>query len=452
MSCCSTVKKCSSSQELEKLKMHFDSVEVEDLDRYRLLTLKDRSNKSSIDWTVWLQVKVSYGYTLGYTSKSDDEQLSNTCKEILKWIDVLKNFEKDKKVKQLSLFGDDEEDDELKELPPSPDSDGNWTKYFRDCERVRKNNLLKQYSFFELCELDGSYIYKDIDFRPLLPKSNDELIEIAKETIMHHYSDKSKPFEGRFEVYKHNEWDDKYSSLFNEESMTDFELLERTRFKLSLYFVPYTEEGYVFVDDSFTGRYHSKSYSYRFAFRRGELEYWSMSFDNDKSILPYYTLNDKGFIKWLREFFDIAECEYISDNEVIKENLKCYFNALFSRHKDIDVIQLVNKHDNWKSFRSEINKITTADDKNSGGSGFSHDGLNGGYQTFNKGEVKIIQNARQRISIGRSIDGLEKYSYNSNNDSVYVFKAIGDEILKEAFERFKTTKVVQSSIFDFLVA
>ena len=63
MSCCviPKAKKSSSIKQLDQLRDYFDFVELEDLEKYRVLTLKNQVKKRDtiIEYEVWLQVKIA---------------------------------------------------------------------------------------------------------------------------------------------------------------------------------------------------------------------------------------------------------------------------------------------------------------------------------------------------------------------------------------------------------
>lgn len=184
---------------LDELKKKFDIVEIDEShDRYNVLTCKDLVKKSSsqIQYIVWLQLKINKRIeieTEKYISMKDSKEYIESCiKSINDWSEKLINFEN--KNQQLSLFGNNEI--ELEKEPESPrgGEDNSWNSYFRKQEKVRKNNLMKQYSFFELFNDHSSFwLYKDIDFRKSLPLY-DETINLIKNLII-----KYKDNPGRYE-------------------------------------------------------------------------------------------------------------------------------------------------------------------------------------------------------------------------------------------------------------
>ena len=206
---CAKPKKVSLTS-LAGLKKHFDEVLLERTESCNLLTLRDKANRVNYDWIVWLQVKIPFKGHNSHAGESDEKYVEGVCKNILDWVDLLKNFDKTES-KQLSLF-DDGSEDVLEKVPEMPKSgeERSWSKYHNECERIKKNNLKKKYSFFELCSIanswhsynDPSVVQSWID---KLPKSNAEMIELVKDAIIKGTS--SKEGHGRFEDFW---WDDEY--------------------------------------------------------------------------------------------------------------------------------------------------------------------------------------------------------------------------------------------------
>lgn len=439
MSCCTIKpKKNSSIKEFDKLKGYFDLVELEDLEKYRLLTLKDKAKRSNYDWIVWLQVKVPYGNTKGRSSRTNEEYLTGVCKNISDWVDTLVNFEKLDSGKQLSLF-DDGTDDELEKEPPYPTSDGGWSKYHKDLEKIRKNNLMKKYSFFELCDLTHAwYTYYDIDRKHLLPQSDKEMIELVKEAIV----------KGTSTDEGHGRFDDT-NYMTRDGALSDIELITRVKMLIRLHLVPYTREFHVCTDNSYSSWESEKQTSYRYWFDGKKINGSSWEDTND---FRSYELYDLEFIDWLRNHFNIAHKEVISDEDILKENLNCLFRRVYGfDNPSFDAVNEIKKAKNFKEFK--VKALAFASLGNGGGSGYSIDGFDGSYNLFNgrKGKVLTIeQNIDQRISLNRSVEGLEISDFKDN--SVYVYKLNFDEALEKAFEIFKNEVARQSSIFDFLAA
>lgn len=434
MSCCEIEVKTPSSENMKKLQKHFDSVEVVEKEEYRVLILKDRANKSNIDWVVWLEVKIRYGQKSERASKIDEEYLTGACESILDWVELLVDFEKGKnESKQLSLFGDDSEDD-FEVEPKSPDSNGNWAKYFKDCARVRRNNLKKQYSFFELCNLtDDWYIYRDLDYRNLLPHGNKEMIEIVKQEILKVGTSADR---GSF--------NDEVNYICKNGALSDIELINRVKHLIHMELVPYVREFYVWVDDSYSANTREKEISHRCWFDGKTIN----AALHDYRDYPVYDLNDVDFIAWLRNHFNITNIECISDEEVLKKNISHYMNSmLWYKREGYNFEEKINTFSTWKQFKSDILsylKDNGLSSNNGGGSGYSIDSFRGGYSLDKKGHVEVLQNYRDREAMGRDIESLPRHQ--NNESQVVVYDLTGDEIYKQAFELF-TNKPI--SLFDF---
>jgi len=443
MSCCTINKDTSSStKELNELGKHFDEVILEQKEKYQLLTLRDKCNKLNYDYVVWLEVKVANAETNSCT-KSSNEKLSGACKGILDWIDILKNFEKSDIGKQLSLFEDDE--NELEEEPAIPNGeDLNLNKYFRDRDKVRKNNLAKQYSFFELFRSTNSWwSYDDNDFTKLLPTSNKEMIELVKSAIIRGTSS-----EKGHEIFDDYSWDDDYNYICRDGALSDRELFKRVIRCVRLYLVPYKQYSYVYYDNSYSAIVHKEKTDYHFLFDGRDIH--SSNWMNGD--FPTYNLYDKNFILWMREYFKVDYKEVITDDDILRENLKAFFKFLIGHDsfEKYNFDKKINTFRDWKQFKADI-KYLTPIGHNGGGSGYSIDSFRGGFSIDKKGKITITQNANERIELGRSIDGLDFCEYEDND--VIVFNLVGDDIYKKAFELFNKKAIVnQTSLFDFMAA
>jgi hypothetical protein len=442
MSCC-TVKKqktSSSIKEFDLLKNHFDIVELEDKDKYRLLTLKDKTKSfnSDIDWIVWLQVKVSYGYQDRYTTRDDNYMLEQVCKKIYTWIDILKNFDKNNQTKQLSLFADEIDENELEPEPQMPTTDGGWSKYHKECEDIRKRNLMKQYSFFELLDIEY-YTYSGIDYRSKLP-TIEGIREKLKQAII-----KGTNNPGRYDEF----WFDYPSYLTRDGGLSDIELKIRLR-SIRLFLVPYTSPFKAWTDDSYSLHTREESIDYRF-YLDGERLTTCGPHDNDKLDLPTYNdLYNLEFLDWVRNTLNIPYKEVISDDDILRENLRHYFNSLLWYGKvNYDFVKKIQTFQNWKQFKTDINlylKINNID-SNGGGSAYSLDGFSGNYSKDKKGQIKITQKQNERISLNRNVDlPLNDYG------EYIIYDLTGDEIYKKAFELLNehSKNRVQTSLFDFM--
>lgn len=428
---------------LAGLKKHFDEVLLERTEFCNLLTLRDKANRANYDWIVWLQVKIPFKDHNSHSGESHEQYIEGVCKNILNWVDLLKNFDKSES-KQLSLFNDGS-DDEMEHEPESPRgaSDGNWSKYNRECEKVKINNLKKKYSFFELCDISNSWnAYHDPSvvqsWINKLPKTNAEMIELVKAAIVKGTS--SEDGHGRFEEFW---WDDSSGYMTRDGALSDFEMIDRVKRLIRLYLVPYTRYFHVSTDNSFSSWEFKEKAEFRFWFDGKNIQGMSWLKSED---LPEYELFDYGFISWLREYFGIPEKEVISDDDILKRNLIGLFERAFNK---FDVIDEIKKAKNVNEFKSKA--LAHAKLGNGGGSGYSIDGFSGSYDLFQgkKGHVlSIKQSIQQRLQLNRSIEGMEADSY--DNQRVYVFQLTFVQALEKAYELFGSPKPKQLDLFDFL--
>ena len=436
MGCCTIKKDTSSTKELEKLKGYFDEVTLEDKGAYNLLTLKDRANKANYDYIVWLSVKVQKGYTYEQThsSKTDDEMIEKVCSSILDWIDILKNFEKkNTEHKQLSLF--EEFNDDSEELEKMPINDGNWDKYFRECEKVRKRNLMKQYGFFDLLNI-SFYTYNGIDYRKKLP-TTEEVRELFKKAIT---IGKENP--GRHEWF----WFDSPDYLSDNDGLSDYELKNRLR-SIRIYLLPYKSYFSVGTDLSYTATLFEETTHYRYYLDGNRLSTYDSCHDNDKLKLPTYdNLFDEEFLLWLRDFMSIKKAEVISDEDILKENIKSFMNSLlWYERRNYDFVKRINTVSNWKEFKKDLFdfcKEKGIDKQNGGCSGCSLDDFGGWIELSKKGKIEVTQDCKTREALKRNIDGLKVDNYGH----YIVWNLTGDEIYQKTYELFDTK---HSTLFDF---
>jgi len=445
MSCCIIKQNTSSSiSELNKLNKYFDEIVLEQKEKYQLLTFRDKANRSNYDYIVWLSIKVSKGYKNGYFSKSDDEILSSVCKSILEWIDALLKYKKEDTLKQSSfdLFGD--EQDVLEKLPEPPKEIDKYERYSKECSRINKKNAIEKYSFFELISIDYS-TYKGIDYRKSLP-NKEEIRELYKQGIL---KGKDKP--GRYDEF----WWDYPKNITETDGLSDIELVDRLN-SIRLFLVPYKKHFSAFVDMSYTD-HSSKTrdsytdYRYYLDGARGLSTYCAHDYDTLE--LPLYDdIFNSEFLEWVRNTLKVPHKEVISDEDILKENLKHYFNSLLWHKRDKYCFEeKINSFKDWKQFKTNIVSFCkeNALDLNGGGSGYSLDGFYGSYSLDRKGSITISQDYRARESINRDIDELE-----IEHNRYIVFHLSGDEIYKKAFELLskRSDIVVQKSLFDFMAA
>ena len=438
---CSIVKKETSSTNvaLDKLQKYFDEITLEEFEKYTQITFKDKANKPNYDWTVWLSYKVqkndekSSGYAHNY--RDAEYYMQEVCTKVLDWVDCLKDSIKEDEPKQLSLFGEPEED-ETEKLPPHPTNDGGWSKYNKECERIKKANKMKQYSFLELVNVEY-YTYSDIDYRQKLP-SLERVRELIKDAVINGMNNP-----GRYNDF----WLDTPSYLTRDGGLSDYELIGRLTCTMRLFLLPYTSYPYVMSDDSFNGGMSDRRVSHRYYLDGTKLSTCS-SHDNDKLDLPNYDgLYNLELVEWIRETMQIARKEVATDEEVLEENLINYFRL---DHLDFDMKREVNSVKNWKTFRARFYDTIKENNYNvtGGGSGYRIDGYSGGYSDkgSKKGSISITQNLELRESLGRECEQLNDYN------EVIVYDLKGDALFEKAFEIFNKKVVKQVSLLDLMAA
>lgn len=429
---------------LDDLKKIFDVVEIdENNEKYNLLTCKDLVKRfgSNIDYSVWIQLKISKGHTKNTnygTPKDSKSYLEDCLLDLNNWVELLINFDKNNSKQQLSLF---EEDNvlELEKEPVSPrgGEDNDWNGYFKKVEKVRKNNLLKQYSFFELFnDHSSSWLYTDIDWRKFIPSQN-EIVTMFKNTILKY---KDKP--GRYE----DGWfDDTSKWITRDGALSDFELFERVRFQLRLYLVPYKSFGHVITDLSFNHSYFEESIEYRFYLNNGKLESYG-SYDYDKTDLPIYDLNNEEFVSWLRKTLDVPTKEIDSDDEVLNNGIEQFLNSfLWYGREEYNWKTRIKNFKDWKSFKNDFFSFKKMKniDNNGSSSLIASDGYRGSLNyDKNKYGITILQDKKLREELNRKIIPTDY------NDDSLVIELKGDEVFKKAFELFGSVK--QVSLLDFM--
>lgn len=441
------VKISTSIKDLDKLSKYFDIVEIDrSHKKYNLLTCKDRVVKANntIQYSVWLQLKVSKGSSAGTAhyqmEKTCDDKLEDTVSKILPWVDLLINFEENSNSSvQLSLFDEPQKKNGiiLEKEPESPGTgnDRAWGPYFKKCEQVKINNLKKQYKFFELFEDTRYHIYRDNDWRKFLP-SNDELIEEAKRIIL-----KYKDNVGR---YDDGWFDDEYKYLTRDGALSDYELFYRLRLVIRLYFVPYKRYFHISTDDSYSSWESKEENSHRFWFSGREMNY-SCSSDYDKNDLPKYDLFQPDFIQWIRDTLNIANKDYITDDEALKSGIEQFMrgNKLMDNWKEI-----IQECRTDKEFLSRINTYLTDDDydsRNGGQSLCGVDGYNGRISyDKKKSKIELDQDLMIREMLDRDITNVTRFG------DVNVYILTGKEIYLKAFSLFKKQQSKQKNIFDII--
>ena len=444
MSC--TVKKqetFSSLKELDTLNKMFDEVNIVEKEKYQVLTLRDKANKLNYDYIVWLELKISNDKFNGYSHTSKQDNLKRCLEKLVLWVDLIKNSESSSKPKQLSLFGDDEDEEEM------PTGEDSWDKYNKECKKINIKNIKKKYSFFELFD-PKHYTYKGIDYRKSLP-SKEEIRELYKKAILDG-KDKPSRYDHRSDWY----WWDRPVYLADKDGLSDIELRDRMS-SIRLFLVPYTEYFTAFIDNSFTDHSEDRTskISYRYYLDGSRLSTYG-AHDYDTHDLPKYeNLFNLEFIDWVRNTLDVPYKEAISDKDILKENIESFFNSMLWYGKDdYNLLEKINSFTNWKQFKADILSFCESRgiDANGSGSGYSLDGFDGSYALDKKGSITINQRLEDRIELNRNIDGLERDDWRDNN-YVVVYSLAGDEIYKKAFELLNKREVAsQVSLFDFLAA
>ena len=430
---------------LDDLKKFFDVVEIDESnEKYNLLTCKDivRRSGTVIKYNVWLQLKInkSHQKSFQYEAIKDSKTYIEECLvDINNWIELLLNFEKKNTNQQLSLF----EEDNVIELEKEPESprggeDNTWNSYQRKTEKVRKNNLKKLFSFFDLFnDHSSSWLYTDIDWRKFLP-TQDEVISMFKEIIT-----KYKVNPGR---YDDGWFDDESHWITRDGPLSDFELFERVMFQTRLHIVPYKHFSRVNVDLSYGHTVFEDSIDYRFYFINGKLKQYS-SCDYDKKDLPKYKLYNDEFISWLRETFNVPNKEIDSDEEVLKSGIVQFLDKILWYGKDeYNWKSKIKSFKEWKSFKNDLISFIKMKNINCNGgcSLIAEDGYRGSLDYFSsKYSITIYQNRKLREKLNREITTC-CYS----NESL-VFEIKGDEIFKKAFEFFGSN-IKQLSLLDFM--
>jgi hypothetical protein len=443
-SSCSFKPKKVSLVSLQGLKSHFDQVMLERMEDFNLLTLRDKANKSNYDWIIWLQVKIPFGDHNTCSIRTDEEYIEGVCKEILTWVDLLKNFEKKSEPKQLSLFGEELGDDELEIEPESPTSgeDRSWSKYWRERERVRVSNLKKKYSFFELVDFHSSWLvyhepYVVQSWIRQLPQNNLEMIELVKDAII---KGTSGDYDNRNDEFW---WDDDTNYMKRDGALSDYDLIARVKQLIRLYLVPYTEYFSVSTDLSYSAWDRKEQTSYRFWFDGRKLNGCSW-LRNDE--LPTYDLYDSDFILWLRNHFDIPHKEVISDDDILRENIKGLFGRVFK--DDFDAMKEIELAKDFNQFKARANAHVKLG--NDGGSSYSIDGFRARFNLYggkNGDVITIEQSIQQRLELNRPVEGLKESNY-----GLYVWKLNFAQALEQAYRLFKKETKKQTTLFDFLVA
>lgn len=453
MSCCVIKKDTSSSiKELDALGKMFDEVILEKKEKYQLLTLRDKARKPNYDYVVWLELKIERGKeveqrsiipTFGVT-RSDEDALKKVLEQLLDWIDLLKGFEKNQ-CKQLNLFASDDEV-ELEPMPEPPESgsDKGWSSYFKKSNQVSRRNIMKQYDFFDVFH-PSYYLYTGIDYRKQLP-SMEEMRELYKQAIL-----KGKDNPGRYDDF----WWDTPEYIMEHDGLSDIELKKRLN-DIRLFLLPYRSYAYLSPDLSYTPHAVSEGVNYRYYIDGTKGLTTSSAHDYDTLDLPSYDgLFNAEFLEWVRETLDVPEKEVVSDEDILRENIKYLLESMlwYVREK-YDLERRINTFKDWKQFKADLLSFCKKEGikfSEGGGSGCSIDGFKASISEAKKGSIKILQSLNDRIELNRNVEGLEADSY--YDDHVVVWHLTGDEIYKKAFELLNQKEVMnKTTLFDFMAA
>ena len=238
-----------------------------------------------------------------------------------------------------------------------------------------------------------------------------------------------------------------YLSLFTRDgALSDIELYNRVMFQTRLYLVPYKEYFHVSTDDSYSKFIFEESTSYRFYLGNGKFEHCGSS-DLDKYELPKYDFFNEEFIAWLRETFNVPYKDIDSDDEVLKDALKQFFDGyLWYGKEEYNWQERIKNFKDWKAFKNDFfNFKKEKNIDNNGGSSLCADDGYRGSLCFDKSSygIEIYHKNSIREKIGREI----KPSHNDNES--LIFKLKGDEVFKKAFELF-SLNTKQLTLLDFL--
>lgn len=450
MSCCNVNKPLKSSKEFEDLQKHFDEVSLESFEKYLLLSCKDKApGGKKISWIAWLEIKIAKVTGNKHQQNSEVELLDEVCKKINDWVEILKN-PLEEQIIEFDLFGDPVNQLELEPLPEHPTEDDKWNKYIKECERIRKSNLMKSYTFLELFDIQYN-MYRGIDWRRFLP-SIEEVREMYKKAII-----EGKENPGRYDDF----WFDTPSYLTRDGGLSDIELTTRLRHAIRLFLVPYVDYYHVYYDLSYVDHFkdHPKEskISHRYYLDGEELTTCGAhDFDTlDLSEYHYKGVFNEELIDWIRKEMKIPKSEVVSDEDILKMNLESLWDFIFGKErveKYGTLSVFINNHNDIKSFKVAFEKIIKEENisyDHAGGSGVSLDGFCGNKEyshKFNGSSITITQDCKLRKELGRDCDlPFDRY----NEEKYVVFNLNGSSVWEKAFELLKIEENIQTSIFDF---
>lgn len=326
---------------IEKLYKAFDNVIHEQYENYQTLELSNNVKRGIIEKEVYLKLSIAQ-YT---ANRNAIECLEGAINSLLPWLELLINCDEKPNNEQLCLFGSSV-DDELEKEPETPTSsdDNSWSRYFRKVENVRISNMKKKYKFFELFNpICWWWAYHTLNYKKFIP-SNEELENHIKLKILEY---KDKP--GRYKEV----WFDTYRDIFNK-SMSDIELYNCVLGAFRFYLVPFKEKHGVFFDNSYTIHSEpSEEITYMFYFSMNKLNIYYSPIHNihNSEDFKEYDFYNPSFISFLRETFNVKECEPLNDDIVRERVFKIIFDEITIKWKEI-----LNNSSSYKVFKKALMK------------------------------------------------------------------------------------------------
>lgn len=432
---------------IEILRKSFDNVIHEINELYQTLELSNNVNKNGIDKVVYLKLNIALSSSSGRGVK---ECIEGAVGNLVPWIDLLLcHDEKKTKVSQLSLFNDDVEED-LEKEPESPKGEtGNWDKYFRNRDKSRINNMKKKYKFFDLFDpLTWWWAYHIFDYKKFIPTQEDMLV-LVKNAIV-----KYKDNDGRHD----DVWLDNTSYVRNK-TLSDTELFSRVMSILRLYIQPWQIHRSCMYDDSYTIHLEPISKTgYLFYMDNGKiyLHYSaiknSINMDNKqekgafRDELITYDLFTDELISFLRNEFNVSECEPLNDSEAKKILIKSFADSVNNDWQNI-----LNNSSTYKEFKTKLFHNVDMKQIN-----LKHPILTDDYDfVMNMDKTTPHLQITQRTNTRKRLD----YSFDGSFDMEY-WKYIvefveGDEVFKLLFNLYReetVPRIIQTTLFDFLGA
>jgi len=389
---------------LEQLKTLFDVVDVEKKEYFDVLTCKNKvNNHPFIEYEVWLSLKVKK-YN---TSYNKDDGIEKAAAEIIKHQKKL--FENKKSFVQIGLF-----------------------------EEEKPKNIYESLTFFQC--FNNYCLYDEDLYIHTLPKSDEEMLLIVKNSIEKYLAEPDKEFD-EFTI-------EKYFIDMQNKAMSDRDIITKIYSNVRVKFGLYKEyEDFINVDDSYTvhifERDKNKMYS------KCEARYYSYEYQISLDSHPTltYDLNKPHFVKWLREKLNIRYKAPKSDDEVIKESLERLANNMYPGTKDenFDIHALVNSCKTEKEFKTKFTNLITSHPNyragHMGGFGYPDDdcySINGGYD-INHLSLGIKQKTIYRKMLGREV---------TESDYTMVYEIKDNKIYTEMYKHLNLKpQYVQTTLF-----